>query len=195
MRMSPSPVRKSKSNNFRANRPRRGQPAGLFGLALICLLFGASRARAHPDYPQALWNPAYPGHWYTTGYYHAFCVIHDMEGYYLATISYFQQSNTQASAHFCVNGLQDNASGSPAGEITQMVREQYWAWHVLCWNRYMFGTEHEGFVRNPAWYTEAMYQASAGLQRHLFDVWAIPKNRIHINGHNEPRHPTWTNSI
>jgi len=114
-----------------------------------------------------------------------------MEGYYLAVISYFQQSGTQASAHFCVNGLQDNASDHPAGEITQMVREQYWAWHVRCWNRYMFGTEHEGFVSNPAWYTEAMYTSSAALQRHLCDAWNIPIDRNHIIGHNEWQNASW----
>lgn len=167
---------------------------------LICI----SVARAQPDYAPALWNQAYPGHWYTTGNGHSFCVIHDMEGYYEATISYFQQSNTQASAHYCINSLQngnDAAHGhvendptdAPAGEITQMVREQYYAWHVLCWNRYMFGTEHEGFVNSPAWYSEAMYQASAGLQRHLCTTYSIPMDRNHIIGHNEWQNSAWTN--
>jgi hypothetical protein len=161
----------------------------LFGaLALTPLL-----ALAQPDYAPALWQPAYPDHWYTTGSPHSFCVIHDMEGYYASTISYFQQSGTQASIHYCVNGLKDNASDAPAGEITQMVREQYWAWHVLCWNRYTYGTEHEGFVSNPAWYTEAMYQASAGLQRHLCATTSIPIDRNHIIGHNEWQNPAWTN--
>ena len=44
-----------------------------------------------PDYPLATWNQAYPNHWYTSGSSHSFCVIHDMEGYYEAVISYFQQ--------------------------------------------------------------------------------------------------------
>jgi hypothetical protein len=149
-------------------------------------------AQAQPDYAPALWQPAYPGHWYTGGNSHSFCVIHDMEGYYQATISYFQQSGTQASVHYCVNGLKDNSSDAPAGEITQMVREQYWAWHVLCWNLYTYGTEHEGFVSNPAWYTEAMYQASAGLQRHLCATTSIPMDRNHIIGHNEWQNSTWT---
>ncbi|MSU58800.1 MAG: hypothetical protein EXS35_11640 [Pedosphaera sp.] len=124
-----------------------------------------------------------------------------MEGYYLSTISYFANSNTQASAHFCVNGLQNGSDSSghiennpndhPAGEITQMVEEQYWAWHVRCWNRYMFGTEHEGFVSNPAWYTEAMYQASGKLTRYLCDKYNIPKDRNHIIGHNEWQNASW----
>jgi N-acetyl-anhydromuramyl-L-alanine amidase AmpD len=165
------------------------------------LVVGAAAVRGQPDYPPALWNPAYTNHWYTTGYSHSFCVIHDMEGFYEATISYFQQSGTQASAHYCINGLQNgsdnqghvenNPADAPAGEITQMVREQYWAWHVLCWNRYMFGTEHEGFVTSPVWYSEAMYQASAGLQRHLCEVWGIPMDRNHIIGHDEWQNAAW----
>jgi N-acetyl-anhydromuramyl-L-alanine amidase AmpD len=156
---------------------------------------------AQPDYPGAIWRPAAAGHWYTTGNAHAFVVEHDMEGYYLSTISYFQQAGTQASIHYCVNSLhngsdsqghaENNPNDSPAGEITQMVEEQYWAWHVLCWNRYMFGTEHEGFVSNPAWYSDAMYQASGALTRYLCDKWNIPKDRNHIIGHNEYQNAAW----
>ena len=47
----------------------------------------------------------------------------------------------------------------------QSVRESNYAWHAVGWNTYMFGTEHEGFVSNPAWFTEAMYQSSASLHR------------------------------
>ncbi len=148
-----------------------------------------------PDYPGAKWAQAYPGHWYTTGYEHNFVVIHDMEGYYLSTISYFQQSGTQASIYYCVNGLKDNSNDAPAGEITQMVEEKYWAWHVVCWNRYMFGIEHEGFVNNPAWYTDAMYQASAKLTAYLCDKYGIPKDRNHIIGHQEWQNGTWVNWI
>jgi hypothetical protein len=172
---------------------------GLASLELIglgsFLLLGAAATWAQPDYAAALWNPAYPGHWYTSGNSHSFCVIHDMESYYLSVISYFQQSGTQASAHYCVNSdYYDGGGGNdgvPGGQITQMVREQDWAWHALCWNRYMFGTEHEGFVSNPSWFTETMYQASAGLQRHLCEVWGIPKDRNHIIGHNEGQNPAW----
>ncbi len=180
-----------------------------FVVALVAGLGLSSIGQAQPDYPPALWNQAYPGHWYTSGNGHYFCVIHDMEGYYEATISYFQQptqggTNSFASIYYCVNGIYngkdtahshtgDTPADGLAGEITQMVREQYWAWHVLCWNTYMFGTEHEGFVDSPVWYTEAMYQASAGLQRHLCSNYGIPMDRNHIIGHNEWQNATWTN--
>ena len=112
-----------------------------------------------------------------------------MEGYYLDSISYLNRCDTNtngvynvdASVYYLVNGLQngtdnlghaENHPNDPvAGDITQSVRESDYAWHVRCWNDYMFGTEHEGFVSTPAWYSEAMYQASAGLPaasvRHL----------------------------
>jgi hypothetical protein len=156
------------------------------------LLTASMTVQAQPDYAPAIWRPAYPGHWYTSGNGHHFLVIHDMEGYYLSTISYFQQSGTQASINYCVNGLKDNSSDSPAGEISQMVREFNYAWHAICWNTWMAGTEHEGFVSNPAWYTEAMYQASSGLQRHMASGYGIPIDRNHIVGHNEWQNPAWT---
>ncbi len=190
----------------------------LLGLAIAAhaqvtnlpLVNAPSNLPTPPDYTNALWNQAYTNHWYTQGYGHYFCVIHDMEGYYEATISYFQQASqngSQASIYYCVNSLhngsdnvghaEDNPNDAPIGEITQMVREQYWAWHVICWNRYMFGTEHEGFVNSPAWYSETMYEVSAALQQHLCNspnanTPPIPEDRNHIIGHDEWQNPVWT---
>jgi hypothetical protein len=79
------------------------------------------KVSAQPDYPFAHWAQAYPGHWYTSGYARDFVVIHDMEGYYLSVISYFQDAGTNASVHYDVNGLQDSQSDAPAGDITQQV--------------------------------------------------------------------------
>ena len=161
----------------------------LCSVFLLLLLFTARGAQ--PDYTNAIWRQAYPGHWYTSGRTRQFHVVHDMEGYYWGTISYFQQSGTQASVYYCVNGLKDNAGDSAPGEISQMVEEQYYAWHVSCWNQYMFGTEHEGFVSNPAWYTEAQYQASALLTRYICDKYNIPKDRNHIIAHGEWQNAAW----
>lgn len=149
-----------------------------------------------PDYPLAKWAQAASGHWYTTGVGDYFVVIHDMEGYYLSTISYFQNPATQASAHFCINGLkngpgENNTGDAPAGEITQMVELKNWAWHVVCWNKYMIGIEHEGFVNTPAWYTNEMYTSSAQLTKWLCDRFGIPKDRNHIIAHGEWQNATW----
>jgi hypothetical protein len=152
---------------------------------------GLQKRNGQPDYPPAHWAPAYPGHWYTTGYKRDFVVIHDMEGYYLGVISYFQQAGTNASVHYDVNGMQDSPSDAPAGDITQQVEEQYWAWHAVCLNRYSFGIEHEGFVSNPAWWSPEMYLASGKLVKYLCDKYSIPKDRNHIIGHNEYLNSTW----
>ena len=151
----------------------------------------SAKPASQPDYPLAHWVSAADGHWYTTGISRSFVVIHDMEGYYLSTISYFQASATQASIHYCVNGLQDSPGDAPAGDITQMVEEQYWAWHVICWNKYMLGIEHEGFVSNPAWWTDKMYVESAKLVKFMCDRWSIPKDRNHIIGHGEWQNSSW----
>jgi N-acetylmuramoyl-L-alanine amidase len=161
----------------------------MLGLGIIAT---ATAANASSDYGPAIWNPAYSGHWYTSGNGHKFCVIHDMEGYYLSTISYFKQSGTQASIHYCVNGLKDTSTDAPAGELTQMVLEANYAWHALCWNTHSLGTEHEGFVSNPAWFTSAMYNTSGLLQRHMCDKFGIAKDRNHIVGHNAKSVPGWS---
>src|ERR1051325_867504 len=155
------------------------------------LLGGALAAQASTDYGPGIWRPCYPRHLYYLGYGHKVVVIHDMEGYYLSSISFFQRSTTQASVHYFANGKKDYTSDSPAGEISQGVREAYYAWHVRCWNLHCLGTEHEGFASNPAWYTEAMYQSSADLQRHLCNKFGIAKDRNHVVGHNEWQHSAW----
>ena len=169
------------------------------------VLLGFAMAWAQADYAPAHWVPPSCTKWYTSGYTRQFCVIHDMEGYYTASVSYLNRCDTNtngvynvdASVYYLVNGVQNGSGeGNPtdpvAGDITQSVRESNYAWHAVCWNKYMFGTEHEGFVSNPAWFTEAMYQASAGLHRHLCNTYSIPKDRNHIIGHGEWQNSTWT---
>jgi hypothetical protein len=172
---------------------KRGTPGELDAREADAAFGATADFSAQPDYPEAIWRSAYPGHWYTTGYARAFVVIHDMEGYYLSTISYFQRETTQASAHYLVNGKTDYTGDAPPGEITQMVEERYWAWHARCWNQYMFGIEHEGFASDPAWYTEDMYQASGQLTRYLCDKYGIPKDRNHIIAHGQKADANWVN--
>ena len=55
----------------------------------------------------------------------------------------------------------------------------------------MLGVEHEGYVSNPAYFTEAMYQSSAALFRHFAVKFGIPVDRNHIIGHNEWQNNMW----
>ncbi len=157
--------------------------AGLFALSLS--------AQASSDYGPAIWRPACSGHWNTSGNGKKFHVVHDMEGYYASTISMLQGCSGTVSIHYCANGKQDTSSDYASGEITQMVLEQYYAWHARCWNGYSTGTEHEGFVSNPAWFTEAMYQSSAGITRHEAEKYGYAKDRNHVIGHDEHMNAAW----
>ncbi|MDQ6630521.1 MAG: N-acetylmuramoyl-L-alanine amidase [Verrucomicrobiota bacterium] len=162
----------------------------VLGLSTIA---AASVAYGSADYSPAIWNPPCNANYYTSGYGHQFHVIHDMEGYYLSVISMFNSCGyTSASVHYLINGLKDDSSDAPEGEITQSISEANYAWHVACWNTHCTGTEHEGFVSNPAWYTEAQYQASAGVTRHIADKFGFAKDRNHIVGHNEWQNAAWT---
>lgn len=162
-------------------------------LGVAALAGAAVSVQASTDYGPAIWHAICNANYYTTGNGHHMCVIHDMEGYYASTINLFDNcSYSSASIHYCVNGKQDATSDAAAGEITQLgVRESQYAWHAKCWNTWMWGTEHEGFASNPAWYTTAMYDASAALQKHLMDQTTHPIDRNHIIGHNEKSSSAW----
>src|SRR5256885_4042172 len=114
-----------------------------------------------------------------------FVVIHDAETDYQTTIKTFQDSLNYVSAHYVVR--------SSDGQITQMVDTKNVAWHAGNWNVNMhaIGYEHEGFaIQGTTWYTEAMYQASAALTKHLAAEYGIPLDRAHIIGHDDIPGPT-----
>ncbi|MEV4819245.1 N-acetylmuramoyl-L-alanine amidase [Micromonospora tulbaghiae] len=135
-------------------------------------------AAAVPEYPPARWVAA-NGANYGVGRSSRITtvILHVTQGSYAGTISWFQNPSSGVSAHYVVK--------SSNGEITQMVREGDTAYHARSGNAYGVGIEHEGYVDNPAWFTDAMYRSSAALTRYLCDKYGIPKNRTGIKGHNE----------
>jgi len=132
-----------------------------------------------PDYPFAEWIES-PNYTPDDERNITYIVIHVMDGYFEGTIDWFQNPDSQASAHYLI---------SQEGEIVQMVREKDIAWHAGNWeyNQRSIGIEHEdkGNWDKPNWATEELYQASAALVRYLCDKYGIPKDRNHIIGHNE----------
>lgn len=130
------------------------------------------------DYPNAIWNPASPAN-YSSGRSAAITtvVVHVTQGSYAGTISWFQNPVSQVSAHYVVR--------SADGEITHMVADADTAWHARSGNPYSIGIEHEGFVDDPSWFTDAMYRSSAALTSWLCDTYGIPKDRSGIVGHSE----------
>ncbi len=108
------------------------------------------------DFPGARWV-ASPNYSSRGGEAVREVAIHTMQGSYAGSISWFQNPNSQVSAHYLIR--------SSDGQVTQMVRESQKAWHVRSHNPHSLGIEHEGYISNPDWYTTAMYNVSAAITR------------------------------
>jgi len=161
-------------------------------LIAVGLVSGAA-ANASTDYAPAIWRPLCVANYYTSGYGHKFHVCHSMEGYYAYTCSWFASCNPPSSSvHYATNGKKDATSDPAAGEITQLgVRDAQYGWHARCWNQHSTGIEHEGFVGNPAWFTDVQYTVSASLTKHLSAKFGWAKDRNHIVGHNAKSSSAW----
>jgi N-acetyl-anhydromuramyl-L-alanine amidase AmpD len=127
------------------------------------------------DYPAAVWSPS-QNYSSRAGSAITHIIIHDTEGSFAGSVSWLQDPVAQASAHYIIR--------SSDGYIVQLVREADKAWHVVCWNAWTLGVEHEGYVAQPAYFTLVMYQASAKLVRHFCNTYGINADRLHIVGHN-----------
>lgn len=121
---------------------------------------GSGNGLFSADYGPALWDPAHSSNYNASRSAAVSAVtLHTAQGSYAGTISWFKNSTSNVSAHYVIR--------SSDGQVTQMVRHAHTAWHVRNHNSYTLGIEHEGFVNNSAWYTTAMYNASAALVRHF----------------------------
>lgn len=133
-------------------------------------------------YPSGIkWDPASSAN-YTKGRGASISriVIHDMEGSYGGSISWFKNSAAGASAHYCIR--------SSDGDITQMVSEGDTAWHAGNWpyNQSSVGIEHEGYKSDPGrWYTDVMYRRSAQLSAAISKRYGIAVDRSRIIAHSE----------
>lgn len=107
------------------------------------------------DYPAAIWNPTSCNYSSRNGTSVTAVTVHTVQGSYAGCISWFKNCSASASAHYVVR--------SSDGQVTQMVREYQKAWHVGVHNPYTIGIEHEGYISNAAWYTNAMYVGSANI--------------------------------
>lgn len=138
---------------------------------------------AATDYPPATSYPAHPGN-YTEANRPASdpinkIVIHVTQEYFWDTIDIFQDPGSNVSAHYLVR--------SSDGAVAQTVREEDIAYHAAnyAYNATSIGIEHEGFVNDPSYFTDAMYRSSAQLAAYLVEKYEIPINRNHIVGHSE----------
>ena len=110
-------------------------------------------------------------------------IIHVTQGSWSSALNWFQNPRAGASAHYTVR--------SSDGYLGQSVAEKDICWHAGNWsyNQTSIGIEHEGFVNDPSWFTEAMYDVSAQLSAYLVNKYGIPLDRAHILGHNEVPDP------
>ena len=177
--------------NPRGNRTRRVLKWCAIPASIAVL---APQLIASTDYGPAVWRPACDD-FFSSGNGKRFFVIHDMEGYYAYCVSsggiLRSCDGKVVTVHYCVNGKKDATSDYPAGEVSQLVRDAYYAWHARCWSAYSMGTEHEGFASNPAWYTEALYTASASLTASKCNKYGIAKDRNHVIGHDQDKNSWW----
>lgn len=93
--------------------------------------------------------------------------VHTTQGSFAGALAWFMSCQSNVSTHYLIR--------SSDGFLLQLVNEDAKAWHVGTENAYTIGIEHEGFVSNPAWYTDTMYASSASLiqriaQRHGIEL-------------------------
>ncbi|MBB4916752.1 N-acetylmuramoyl-L-alanine amidase [Streptosporangium saharense] len=105
-----------------------------------------------------------------------YIVIHDGETSYDA-MTRLVKNPDYLSWHYTVR--------SADGYVAQHLRCDDIGWHAGNWyfNSRSIGIEHEGYLAKGAWFTEAMYQASARLVAYLAGRYDIPLDRAHILGH------------
>ncbi|MEU9760780.1 N-acetylmuramoyl-L-alanine amidase [Streptomyces sp. NPDC047985] len=159
---------------------------GAAATAAAALLPASARAAAatpagETDYPVAHWAPASASNYTASNrpstYRVQYVIIHVAQETFSDTVGIFQNPAKQVSAHYVVR--------SGDGYVAQCVRERNVAWHAGNWdyNTRSIGIEHEGWVDQPTYFTDAMYKKSALLTASICDRHAIPKDRAHILGH------------
>ena len=123
------------------------------------------------EYGPAIWTPAPTCNFSSrSGVAISAITIHTIQGSYAGAISWAQNCNSNVSYHYVIR--------SSDGQVTQMVLEADKGWHVGTENPYTIGYEHEGYVNDPIWYTQAMYDASADLSRDIVNSgYGIPPLR------------------
>ncbi|MGW4276697.1 N-acetylmuramoyl-L-alanine amidase [Streptomyces seoulensis] len=158
--------------------------AALAAVPSVLLPASPSAARAQGAvYPPVDWQPASSGNYTAsnrpTGYSVDRVIIHVTQETYANTLAIFQNPQKKVSAHYLVR--------SADGHVAQCVSEANIAWHAGNWdyNTRSIGIEHEGWVDQPAYFTNALYAQSAQLTAAVCDRYGIPKDRAHIIGHYE----------
>ncbi|MCT2591481.1 N-acetylmuramoyl-L-alanine amidase [Streptomyces sp. N2-109] len=176
----------------RIHRPARRtllRGGAALGLAAMAAAVPAAAATAQPrsrpewGRPRAEWIPANPANYTVSNrpssYPVQLVVVHVTQETYADTLAIFQNPARSVSAHYVVR--------SADGHLAQMVRDKDIGWHAGNWNynTRSIGIEHEGWVDQPEWFTDAMYRTSAALTAAICAEHGIHVNRTNIIGHHE----------
>ncbi|GAA4720847.1 N-acetylmuramoyl-L-alanine amidase [Promicromonospora umidemergens] len=107
-----------------------------------------------------------------------YILIHDTETAYQPTVNLVQDP-TYLAWNYTLR--------SSDGHVANHLDPADVGWHAGNWflNMHSIGLEHEGWAGTGDWYTEAMYQSSAALVRHLAAEHGIPLDRAHVIGHDQ----------
>ncbi|WP_051430336.1 N-acetylmuramoyl-L-alanine amidase [Streptomyces roseochromogenus] len=141
----------------------------------------ADARSASVDYPPADWQPASTSNYTASERPDSYAIdrviIHVTQETYANALAIFANPEKQVSVHYLVR--------SADGHIAQCVHEADIAWHAGNWdyNTRSIGIEHEGWVDQPAYFTDALYTQSAKLTAAICTKYGIPKDREHIIGH------------
>ncbi|MFF2200562.1 N-acetylmuramoyl-L-alanine amidase [Streptomyces sp. NPDC058145] len=165
------------------NRRRILMGAALAAVPSALLPDARAGAQAAVDYPSAEWQPAISTNYTASNRPGSYSIdrviIHITQETYSDTLAIFRNPDRKVSAHYVVR--------SADGHVAQCVREADVAWHAGNWdyNTRSVGIEHEGWVDQPAYFTNALYEQSAKLTAAICSHYGIPKDRQHIIGHYE----------
>ena len=108
-----------------------------------------------------------------------YILLHDTEATYDTTLQLVSDPE-YVSWHYTIR--------SNDGHIAQHVANREVAWHAGNWyvNMHSIGIEQEGFAADgAAWFTEALYQNSSTLVKHLAAEYGVPLDRAHVIGHDQ----------
>ncbi len=111
------------------------------------------------DYPSAEWIPSL--NYSSRGNTRITDVaIHVAQGSFTSALNTLRNTTAAnpVSSHYLVGS---------GGRVVQLVRESDRAWHIGNANSYTVGIEHEGFVAQPSYFTEDMYNASTSLTKDI----------------------------
>ncbi|MFD8388842.1 N-acetylmuramoyl-L-alanine amidase [Streptomyces sp. NPDC059680] len=167
--------------------PRLSRRRLLKGAALAAVPYAllpdprAGAQTASVDYPSAEWQPASTSNYTASDRPGSYAIdrviIHVTQETYANTLAIFANPEKKVSAHYLVR--------SADGHVAQCVHEADVAWHAGDWdyNTRSIGIEHEGWVDQPGYFTNALYEGSAKLTAAICETYGIPKDREHIIGH------------